>query len=134
MKILIFGTGGVGGCFGGRLAASGEDVTFIARGEHLRALREHGLRIESGRAKGVDLPAGAAENQLKFTDSLPHDMISSLLGDRNRGRRLKLPWPSDAVVRLGEQLGIATPANRFVYAALKLHADGRTAGVPKPPT
>jgi len=47
MKIVIFGSGGVGGYFGGRLAASGEDVTFIARGQHLRALQERGLRVES---------------------------------------------------------------------------------------
>ena len=47
MKIAIFGSGGVGGYFGGRLAASGEDVTFIARGGHLAALRQGGLHIES---------------------------------------------------------------------------------------
>jgi 2-dehydropantoate 2-reductase len=47
MKIAIVGTGGVGGYFGGRLAAAGEEVFFIARGAHLAALRERGLRIES---------------------------------------------------------------------------------------
>src|SRR6478735_4985419 len=47
MKIAIFGSGGVGGYFGGRLAASGEDVTFIARGAHLNALQQEGLRISS---------------------------------------------------------------------------------------
>jgi len=47
MKILVFGTGGVGGYFGGRLAEAGHDVTFIARGPHLAAIREHGLRVES---------------------------------------------------------------------------------------
>jgi 2-dehydropantoate 2-reductase len=47
MRIAVFGTGGAGGYFGGRLARAGENVTFIARGEHLRALREHGLRVES---------------------------------------------------------------------------------------
>ena len=47
MKIAIFGSGGVGGYFGGRLSASGEDVTFLARGAHLRALQEEGLRIAS---------------------------------------------------------------------------------------
>jgi len=47
MKIAILGTGGVGGYFGGRLAAAGEDVFFIARGAHLAAMREGGLRIES---------------------------------------------------------------------------------------
>jgi len=47
MKIAIFGTGGVGGYFGGRLAASGADVAFIARGAHLEALRTRGLRVVS---------------------------------------------------------------------------------------
>ncbi|MEO8257631.1 MAG: 2-dehydropantoate 2-reductase [Acidobacteriota bacterium] len=47
MKIAIVGSGGVGGYFGGRLAAAGTDVTFIARGAHLDALRTRGLRIES---------------------------------------------------------------------------------------
>lgn len=47
MRILMVGAGGVGGYFGGRLAAAGEDVTFIARGAHLAALKKDGLRIES---------------------------------------------------------------------------------------
>jgi len=47
VRIAIFGSGGVGGYFGGRLAASGEDVTFIARGAHLNALQQEGLRISS---------------------------------------------------------------------------------------
>lgn len=308
MKILVVGTGGVGGYFGARLAASGQDVTFVARGEHLRAMRAHGLRIESGRgdalirpvtatddpatagiadlvmiavklwdteaairaaapavgptttivsfqngvdaielltqhfgrervvggiahiaavierpgvirhsgalqrltfgeldgrgsarierlyaacraggidaviaddieraiwekfvflvglsglttlvrlpigpirddpdtrallgavmheaaaigrAKGVKLDADIAAKQLAFTDSLPHDMIASMLGDLRRGNRLELPWLSGAVVRLGQALGIDTPANRFVYTALKLHAEGRPPG------
>ncbi len=60
------GAGGVGGYFGGRLAASGSDVTFIARGRHLEALRKNGLRIDSrdiGDAtidpvEATDTPAG----------------------------------------------------------------------------
>ncbi|HSB54939.1 MAG TPA: 2-dehydropantoate 2-reductase [Gemmatimonadales bacterium] len=47
MRIAIFGAGGVGGYFGGRLAEAGEDVTFIARGKHLEAMRERGLRVGS---------------------------------------------------------------------------------------
>lgn len=47
MRIAIFGSGGVGGYFGGRLAASGSDVTFIARGAHLAAMRKDGIRIAS---------------------------------------------------------------------------------------
>jgi 2-dehydropantoate 2-reductase len=47
MRIAVFGTGAVGGYFGGRLAAAGEDVTFIARGAHLAALQKDGLFITS---------------------------------------------------------------------------------------
>ena len=47
MRFGIFGVGAVGGYFGGRLAQAGEDVTFIARGEHLQALRTKGLRVDS---------------------------------------------------------------------------------------
>jgi 2-dehydropantoate 2-reductase len=47
MRIAIFGTGGVGGYFGGRLAQAGEDVTFIARGENLRAIQTKGLTVDS---------------------------------------------------------------------------------------
>ena len=47
MRIAILGSGGVGGYFGGRLAAAGADVTFLARGAHLDAMRARGLRIES---------------------------------------------------------------------------------------
>jgi len=47
MKVAIVGAGGVGGYFGGRLAQAGEDVVFIARGEHLRAITSRGLRVES---------------------------------------------------------------------------------------
>ncbi|HEY9185334.1 MAG TPA: 2-dehydropantoate 2-reductase [Salegentibacter sp.] len=47
MKILIFGIGGVGGYFGGKLANAGFDVTMIARGKHLEAIKENGLEVES---------------------------------------------------------------------------------------
>ena len=47
MKIAIFGSGGVGGYFGAKLAAAGEDVTFLARGAHLKAMQDGGLHVES---------------------------------------------------------------------------------------
>ena len=47
MRIAIMGTGGVGGYFGAKLALGGSQVGFVARGEHLRAMRENGLRVES---------------------------------------------------------------------------------------
>lgn len=62
MRIAIFGTGGVGGYFGGRLAQSGEDVTFIARGEHLRAIQKKGLKVDSLNGGFVINPAKATDD------------------------------------------------------------------------
>ena len=47
MRICVLGVGGVGGYFGGRLAAAGNSVAFTARGNTLKALRRDGLRVES---------------------------------------------------------------------------------------
>jgi 2-dehydropantoate 2-reductase len=47
MKIAVMGPGGVGGYFGARLAAAGNDVTFVARGAHLEAMRKSGLRLDA---------------------------------------------------------------------------------------
>jgi 2-dehydropantoate 2-reductase len=47
MNIVIYGTGGVGGYFGARLAQAGNNVTFIARGKHLKAIQEKGLQLKS---------------------------------------------------------------------------------------
>jgi 2-dehydropantoate 2-reductase len=47
MRIAVMGAGGIGGYLGARLAAVGEDVSFVARNAHLEALRHDGLRIES---------------------------------------------------------------------------------------
>jgi 2-dehydropantoate 2-reductase len=61
MRIAIMGSGGVGGYLGGRLAASGQDVTFIARGVHLEAIRASGLRIESALGDARVQPAQASD-------------------------------------------------------------------------
>jgi len=47
MKIAIIGTGGVGGYFGGKIAHAGNDVTFLARGEHLKTIQTRGLTVKS---------------------------------------------------------------------------------------
>ncbi|MEO1049242.1 MAG: 2-dehydropantoate 2-reductase [Bacteroidota bacterium] len=47
MHIVVYGTGGVGGYFGGRLAQAGNQVTFIARGAHLEAIKKEGLTVKS---------------------------------------------------------------------------------------
>ncbi len=67
MRIAVIGAGGVGGYFGGRLAQAGHDVTFVARGAHLAAMRERGLALESANgaatirnATFTDDPSGLA--------------------------------------------------------------------------
>lgn len=62
MRIAIFGTGGAAGYFGGRLAQAGEEVVFIARGEHLQALRTHGLRVDSVKGDFVVQPVQASDD------------------------------------------------------------------------
>ena len=59
MRIAVMGTGGVGGYFGARLALGGADVGFIARGKHLEAIRQRGLRVESPRGD-IHLPTPRA--------------------------------------------------------------------------
>ncbi len=44
MNILVMGAGALGGYFGGRLAGAGHNVTFVARGAHLEAMRKSGLK------------------------------------------------------------------------------------------
>ncbi len=63
MRIAMMGSGGVGGYFGGRLAASGCEVTFIARGSHLEAIRKQGLRIDSrDMGSATIFPANATDD------------------------------------------------------------------------
>lgn len=88
-----------------------------------RQLAEEVVAI--ARARGVRLADGTVNAMLERLDSLPPEMVASMLGDLQRGNRLELPWLSGGVVRLGHELGVATPAHGFVHAALKLHADGR---------
>ncbi len=91
-----------------------------------RALLEQVMReaYAVGQARGVDLGAGLVAERLAFVDTLPGDMRASMAADLDAGRRLELPWLSGAVVRLGAECGVPTPANAFVHTALKLHAGG----------
>jgi len=70
LRVAVFGSGAVGGYFGGRLAEAGEDVQFIARGRHLAAIRKHGLlvhsvegdfRVEPGRFTGDPSAVGPVD-------------------------------------------------------------------------
>lgn len=60
MRVAMMGSGGLGGYFGARLAQGGTDVHFVARGRHLQAMKEHGLRIEG--------PTGIQLSRVNATD------------------------------------------------------------------
>jgi 2-dehydropantoate 2-reductase len=62
MRIAVIGAGGVGGAFGAALAKAGADVTFVARGAHLAAMRHNGLRVEGGRGETILSPAQATDD------------------------------------------------------------------------
>ena len=71
MRVAVMGTGGMGGYFGGLLARARHDVAFIARGAHLQAIQERGLRIESAvsgeftvRGQATDDPSQVGEVDL----------------------------------------------------------------------
>ena len=62
MRFAIVGAGGVGGYFGGKLARAGEDVGFVARGEHLAAIREKGLEVTGPGDSFLVRPAKATDD------------------------------------------------------------------------
>ena len=66
MRIAIFGAGSVGGYFGGRLSQAGEDVVFIARGEHLNTMLNQGLRVDSINGDFVVQPVQATDDPSKI--------------------------------------------------------------------
>lgn len=62
MRVAVIGTGGIGGLYGGLLARAGHDVRFLARGQHLRAMQQHGLRIESAQFGTFTVSARASSS------------------------------------------------------------------------
>ena len=62
MRIAVVGAGGVGGGFGVALAKAGADVTFIARGAHLAAMKSQGLKVQGGRGESHLVPTQATDN------------------------------------------------------------------------
>ena len=91
----------------------------------VRVLAEN---VAVARAKGIALDADSEAEGLAFLDNLPAAMTSSMAGDLARGNRLELDWLSGAVVRMGRELGVDTPANDFINTALKLSAAGDRGG------
>lgn len=107
MRIAIVGSGGVGGYFGGRLAAAGADVTFLARGAHLEAMRARGLRITSPKGD-VHLPRVKAESDPALVG--PSDVVffAVKLYDTDGALAMLPPLIGPDTVVIGFQNGVET--------------------------
>jgi 2-dehydropantoate 2-reductase len=72
MRVTVMGSGGTGGYFGGLLARAGEEVTFVARGAHLAAIRAKGLTVRSRLVEDFTVPARATDDP---AESSPADLV-----------------------------------------------------------
>jgi 2-dehydropantoate 2-reductase len=72
MKIAIVGAGAIGGYLGVKLALSGVDVTFIARGANLEAIRQHGMKLELESGETLHAPNARAAS---MAEAGPHDYV-----------------------------------------------------------
>ena len=102
MKIAMMGSGGVGGFFGGRLAHAGCDVSFIARGAHLAAMRERGLVIESAARGDIRVPKVRATDDPAAVGPVDFVILSVKLWDTDSAIRQMRPMlkPGTAVLSL----------------------------------
>jgi 2-dehydropantoate 2-reductase len=124
MRIAIVGSGGVGGYFGGRLAAAGADVAFLARGAHLDALRTRGLRIDSPKGN-LHLPRVKAAGDPTAIGPVDIVLFAVKLYDTESALAALPPLigPDTAVIPL--QNGVDSVAT-LVRAVGRAHAAGGT--------
>jgi 2-dehydropantoate 2-reductase len=106
-----------------------QPIGTIRSNQHARAfLRDlFGETVAVGRARGVHLDPAFAEDRLAFCDGLPPTMRASMAEDLERGNQIEMPWFQGAVVTMGRSVGVPTPANAFVEAALSVYVDGAPA-------
>jgi 2-dehydropantoate 2-reductase len=101
LRVAFIGAGGVGGYFGARLAASGADVHFVARGAHLAALRASGLRLESPKGN-LHLPVVSATEDAAAIGPVDAVLLTVKMYDLEAAARSVAPLlhPDTAVVTL----------------------------------
>lgn len=138
MKTAVMGSGGVGGYFGARLAAAGNDVTFIARGAHLEAIRSEGLRVQSPKGNVHVNPAAATNDPAEVG---PVDVVlfaTKLYDTESAGEQCK-PFIGDetAVISLlngvdsEQQLSHILGAEHVVGGVARISAEIAAPGVIK---
>ena len=118
MRIAVVGSGGVGGYFGGRLAAAGADVAFLARGAHLDAMRARGLRIDSPKGN-LHLPRVTAESDPTAIGLVDVAFFAVKLYDTEAALAMLPPLVGPDTIVIGFQNGVETVATltRAVGAA-----------------
>jgi len=108
MKIAVMGTGAMGGYVGARLATGGAEVSFIARGAHLAAIREHGLKVTSPQGDMLISPATATDDPAEIG---PVDLVLlavKMYDVESAAKRIRpMVGPASGVVTL--QNGVDAP-------------------------
>lgn len=109
MRIAIFGTGGAGGYFGAQLARAGEEVVFIARGEHLDAIRHDGLRVDTPKGEIVLSHAQASDDpgQVGLVDAVLVGVKTWQIEDAARAMK---PMIGQETFVVPLQNGVETPS------------------------
>ena len=114
------------GAFGGMAALTRLPFgPMLACPETRAMLRDVMLEIVAvGRARRVAIPADCVDRIMAMVDGLPPGTRPSLLEDLADGRRLELDSTNGAIIEAGREVGVPTPMNAAIYAALKPYADG----------
>ena len=108
MRVAVIGTGGVGGYFGAKLALAGHDVTFVARGAHLDAIRKHGLKVEHESAP-MHVANAQATDDLSTIGPVDIAMVCTKLWDVESTAPSLKPLVADGGLAIPFQNGIDAP-------------------------
>jgi len=135
MRFAILGSGGVGGYYGARLARAGHDVTFLARGAHLAAIRERGLTVRSPALGDFTVHAAAEEDSARvgvvdvvlvavkaYDNDTALPLIASMLGPETA--ILTLQNGVDSVAELAKRYGEAAIIGGTTYVATSIAEPG----------
>src|SRR5258705_6007696 len=129
MRFAILGSGAVGGYYGARLARSGHDVTFVARGAHLAAIRERGLEIKSP-ALGDFVARGRAEEDTAKVGVVDLVLFAVKTYDNPTALPLLKPMLGDSTVVLTVQNGVDRPGDVAAVAGEARTLGGTTYNAP----
>lgn len=127
MRFAVIGLGGAGGYFGARLVEAGHEVAFIARGEHLAAIRRSGLRVDSPLGDLVARPAAATDDP-REVGPVDHVLLGVKAWQVPEAARGAAPLLGPGTAVLPLQNGVEAP-DQIAEALGRAHALGGTARI-----